>query len=59
MEGRTTQRVIVNAAILTAVGCVLLALNCSKKAEKEIGYIPSHEERIGWWREAKFGMFIH
>jgi hypothetical protein len=46
-----------NAAILSAAGCVLLALNCSKKAE-EMGHIPSHEERIGWWREAKLGMFI-
>ena len=22
-------------------------------------YGPSHEERMQWWREARFGMFIH
>ncbi|MHC4387681.1 MAG: hypothetical protein ACYS8I_00020 [Planctomycetota bacterium] len=42
MEGRATQRVIMDAAIIITVGCVLLALKCSKKAEKEMGYIPSH-----------------
>ena len=31
-----------------------------KAAEKEdLTPPPNHEKRIQWWREAKFGMFIH
>lgn len=38
-------------------------IGCRKKqpapAEETLAPPPDHERRIQWWREAKFGMFIH
>ena len=42
-------------------------LGCSQQPTKQAGKAeqakpvppPDHDRRIQWWREAKFGMFIH
>jgi len=54
MTYKTAHRIFIKAAILIAVAYALVSPGC-KKAK----HIPSAEERIEWWREAKFGMFIH
>ncbi|HTR43512.1 MAG TPA: alpha-L-fucosidase [Pseudomonadales bacterium] len=52
--------VIASAAILFSAGQSLAADTNSLSAEKwRQDYGPTHEERMQWWREAKFGMFIH
>ncbi len=48
------------AAAITASGCKKEAPQPAQAAEKAAGAPPpGHERRIQWWREAKFGMFIH
>jgi len=59
MRNRTTHRVLISALMLVAVGCSLMSLNCSQITARKTKPIPSNEERIKWWKEAKFGMFIH
>lgn len=59
MSDRRAYRVFMKVVILIAVGCALMSLNCSQTTAKKAKYIPSHEERISWWKHAKFGMFIH
>lgn len=37
---------------------LILTLTISAFAQPQQGKM-SHNEKMGWWREAKFGMFIH
>ena len=37
----------------------LKSLTAAALASKASAAPPSHERRIQWWREAKFGMFVH
>ena len=42
------------------VGTMLAGAGCKPSAAlSKPGPPPGHERRIQWWREAKFGMFIH
>jgi len=54
---------IVNASrrdYLKTVTAAAVALNPSRAASAPLtSPPPGHERRIQWWREAKFGMFIH
>ena len=34
-------------------------LNCQVLAGDNDVYDPEHESRMSWWREARFGLFIH
>jgi alpha-L-fucosidase len=51
------------AAIAAAVGCAKQpaaeAPAAGAAAKPAAGPPPDHDRRIAWWREAKFGMFIH
>ncbi len=40
---------------------VLMMMTCSTTSEKEVKEetVSSDMERMAWWREAKFGLFIH
>jgi alpha-L-fucosidase len=45
---------------LAPSGAMLSCGRVEKAAEKEdLTPPPNHEKRIQWWREAKFGMFVH
>ena len=47
---------------LLSIGmALLLMMTCSTTSEKEVKVetAPSDVERMAWWREAKFGLFIH
>jgi len=53
---------IMNGAIIIAVLCVLMLTGCQRDAAKssssDAGNL-TQDERMQWWREARFGMFIH
>ena len=38
---------------------ILLACSTTPKNENEEGAVMDDDERMAWWREAKFGLFIH
>jgi alpha-L-fucosidase len=47
-------------ALLTAAGASVAGYqSLAALADTAIVRPPEHERRIAWWREAKFGMFIH
>ncbi len=52
MRKKTTGTAFVTAAI--AILCVSMVVGC-----KKVKSVPTAEERIKWWRDAHFGMFIH
>ena len=53
-----------NLVVVITTLCALATLGYSQITHKSFGSvkaksISSHEERMKWWREARFGMFIH
>ena len=52
MRKKTAGTAFVTAAI--AILCVSMVVGC-----KKVKSVPTAEERIKWWRDAHFGMFIH
>ncbi|MDF9799337.1 alpha-L-fucosidase [Catalinimonas alkaloidigena] len=54
-------------ATLSLITLLIINLSCQKKAEQETREesteaeikSPADDERMGWWRDAGFGMFIH
>jgi alpha-L-fucosidase len=52
---RTYLKSITTATIAAGFGCKQPAATATPSA----GPPPGHERRIQWWRDAKFGMFIH
>ena len=70
MDNRTTRpgnhnstcRSRVNAVIIIAALCMLVIAGCQQDGSKSfLGKKQplSKDERMKWWREARFGMFIH
>ena len=57
---------LMHPAIMVAAICVLLITGCRQEGAA-MSVLDSHsgkntlskDERMGWWREARFGMFIH
>ena len=47
------------AAALSTLSCTQPQPTKEAKKAEEIPPPPEHERRMQWWREAKFGMFIH
>ena len=61
---KRTLRIFVNLVVVITTLCALATLGYSQITHKSFGSvkaksISSHEERMKWWREARFGMFIH
>ena len=51
---------IIIKRIICAVSILLLIVSCSqKKGKNKYEYKISKDEQMEWWRDAKFGMFIH
>lgn len=66
MNAKRSQLISVNLAIVITTLCLLIAVGCTEitaklsdpglnKKKREL----SKDERMKWWREARFGMFIH
>ena len=47
------------AFAFSLVLCLNLALSTSSAQETESSGVKPVAERIAWWQDAKFGMFIH
>ncbi|HKW98579.1 MAG TPA: alpha-L-fucosidase [Bryobacteraceae bacterium] len=47
------------AAAITSIGCKQAPVEAEQTEKADLTPPPDHERRIQWWREAKFGMFIH
>ena len=61
MNDKTSQRIFVNQAIVIGVLCALTFPGCAQIATKppELETKQQRDKRMAWWREARFGMFIH
>ena len=61
MNDKTSQRIFVNQAIVIGVLCALTFSGCAQIATKppELETKQQRDKRMAWWREARFGMFIH
>ena len=61
MNDKTSQRIFVNQAIVIGVLCALTFPGCAQIATKppELETKQHRDKRMAWWREARFGMFIH
>jgi len=66
MNDKRAQRILVNLATVITVLCLLVSLGCPQITDKSLcpdliaaKPVLSHEERMKWWRDARFGMFIH
>jgi alpha-L-fucosidase len=61
MNDKTSQRIFVNQAIVIGVLCALTFPGCAQIATKppELETKQQRDKRMKWWREARFGMFIH
>ena len=61
MNNRVTQRIFAKTAKVIAVLCLLVTLGCSQMAVRTQGpeTKQQRDKRMAWWREARFGLFIH
>jgi alpha-L-fucosidase len=57
MNNKTSGRIFLNPAIVIAVLFILVTLGYAQSPGPETEQ--EREERMKWWREARFGMFIH
>ena len=58
---KTTGRIFVSRVIIMSGLCTLLALGSARAMPESVAAEPtsSRDERMKWWREARFGMFVH
>ncbi len=63
ISGKSDVRVVshLNKGVLAAAMCALLLSGCAgmKNSCKTANEATSKDERMEWWRDARFGMFIH
>jgi len=61
MNDKTDQRIFVNLTIATVMLYAFASLVCAKTTTQssEPENKQQRDERMQWWREARFGMFIH
>jgi len=57
MNNKTSGRIFLNPAIVIAVLFILVTLGYAQSPRPETEQ--ERDERMKWWREARFGMFIH
>ncbi|GAH74855.1 unnamed protein product, partial [marine sediment metagenome] len=57
MNNKTSGRIFLNPAIVIAVLFILATLGYAQSPGPETEQ--ERDERMKWWREARFGMFIH
>ncbi len=57
MNNKTSGRILLNPAIVIALLFILVTLGYAQSPGPETKQ--QREERMKWWREARFGMFIH
>jgi alpha-L-fucosidase len=57
MNNKTSGRIFLNPAIVIAVLFILVTLGYAQSPRPETKQ--QRDERMKWWREARFGMFIH
>ena len=58
MTRRTAGRILVVAALAAGTATLVNSpLRAQQPAQRRLD--PDHEKRMQWWREARFGMFIH
>ncbi len=61
MNNKTSGRIFLNPAIVIAVLFILVASGYAQTVTKsaKLETEQRRDERMKWWREARFGMFIH
>ena len=64
MNGKTTRRIFVTMAVGITVLYISIVFGCSQMKPQSGGSANpkrtlSKDQRMKWWREARFGMFIH
>ncbi|UCF44184.1 MAG: alpha-L-fucosidase [Planctomycetota bacterium] len=61
MGSKRHWRIFINLAVVISLLCPLVLPSCaeSTSTSPEIDTKQQHDKRMAWWREARFGMFIH